>query len=154
MPNYYNPYLYQPQSWSLQNTQQPQTQPQQIQNGGFINVRSEQEARNYPIAIGTSVTFKDENAPYIYNKTMGFSQFDTPRFDKYRLVKEDSAEMQNSAQENVLNVEPINSSIDELKRQTEAIWGEIEELKKKYIININKKDGVNRDTKKHNANDK
>ena len=152
MPNYYNPYNYQqPQMWQMQNTQQTQTQPQQIQNGGFVSVRSETEARNYPIAIGTSVTFKDENAPYIYNKTMGFSQFDAPRFDKYRLVKEDASESEKATQENVLDIETINSSIDELKRQTEAIWSEIEELKKKYIEKKKKKE-QNNDTKKRDTN--
>ena len=56
----------------------------------FITVRSEAEARNYPVAYGNSVTFKDETSPYVYCKTV-FSQFDTPSFEKYRLVKEEDA---------------------------------------------------------------
>ena len=77
-----------------------QGQPvQQIQNGGFITVRSEAEARNYPVAPGTSVTFKHETAPYCYTKTMGFSQFEAPRFEKFRLVKEEEAESQQSAED-------------------------------------------------------
>ena len=60
----------------------------QIQNGGFITVRSEAEARSYPVAPGTSVTFKHETAPYCYTKTMGFNQFEAPRFEKFKLVKE------------------------------------------------------------------
>ena len=64
-------------------------QQQQIQNGGLVSVRSENEARMYPVAPGTSVTFKDENAPYVYTKTAGFSQLDMPVFEKYRLVKEE-----------------------------------------------------------------
>lgn len=88
--------------------QMPQTPPgqtmqgqpvQQIQNGGFITVRSEAEARNYPVAPGTSVTFKHETAPYCYTKTMGFSQFEAPRFEKFRLVKEEEAEYQQSAED-------------------------------------------------------
>ena len=71
----------------------PQAQPvQQIQNGGLVSVRNEMEARNYPIAPGNSVTFKDETAPYVYTKTMGFSQLDRPIFDKYRLIKEEPTE--------------------------------------------------------------
>ena len=62
----------------------------QMQNGGFVSVRSEMEAWNYPVKYGASVNFKDETAPYIYVKTMGLSQFDTPVFEKYRLVKEDT----------------------------------------------------------------
>ena len=68
----------------VQNTQQPT-----IQNGGFVSVPSETVARNYPVAPGNSVTFIDENAPYCYTKTMGFSQLDRPRFEKFRLVKEE-----------------------------------------------------------------
>lgn len=129
MPNYYAPYYYQPQQ-QMQAQPQPQAQPQ-IQNGGFVSVRNETEARNYPIAIGTSVTFKDENAPYIYNKTMGFSQLESPRFDKYRLVKEEVAEASNLPQTGDVNIEPINNSINALKAEIEAIWSEIEALKKK-----------------------
>ena len=102
----YNPYpqLYMPQNQQIpqnmqqampqsiqQNVPQQQTaQPPQIQNGGFVSVRSEQEARNYAVAPGTSVTFKDENSPYCYTKTKGFSQLEEPIFEKYRLVKEES----------------------------------------------------------------
>lgn len=90
--NYYtNPYLYQ-QAYQAQMQQQQmpqQGQPLQIQNGGFIPIRSEQEARNYPVAPGNSVTFKDETAPYVYTKTMGFSSLDRPIFEKYRLIKEE-----------------------------------------------------------------
>ena len=60
MPNYYNPYYQQPQM-----NYQPQQIPSQIQNNGFISVRSELEARNYPVAPGNSITFKDETAPYV-----------------------------------------------------------------------------------------
>lgn len=71
-------------------SQFPSQQPQmQIQNGGFLPVRSRQEAMNYPVAPGMSVTFKDESAPYIYTKTKGFNQFDEPIFDVYKLTKEE-----------------------------------------------------------------
>lgn len=64
-------------------------QPQQgIQNGGFVTVQSEEEARSYPVGHGMSVTFRDENAPYIYTKTLGFGQFDSPAFERYKLTKE------------------------------------------------------------------
>ena len=128
MPNFYNPY----QSNYYQPPQQMQVQTQpQIQNGGFVSVRNEAEARNYPIAIGTSVTFKDENAPYIYNKTMGFSQLDAPRFDKYRLVKEDAAEKPQDTQNETLDNSLIENTINDLKREIETIWAEIDVLKKK-----------------------
>ena len=88
----YYPAAYQPMV--QQPVVQPQVQPVQnapgrIQNGGFVTVRSEAEARDYPVAPGTSVTFKHETAPYCYTKTMGFSQFEAPRFEKFRLIKEE-----------------------------------------------------------------
>lgn len=89
----YNPYQYYPQQYQQNNQQMvgaqmslPQQQPQ---FGGFVSVRNENEARNYPVAPGNSVMFRDETAPYIYSKTMGYSQLDIPKFDKYRLVKEE-----------------------------------------------------------------
>lgn len=92
----YNPYPYpqyqQPQYQQPgQTVQTPGQQPAQppIQNGGFIPVRSIDEARNWPIAPGNSITFKDESAPYIYTKTMSYNQLETPRFEKFRLVKEE-----------------------------------------------------------------
>lgn len=127
-PNYYPQYQTQYQA-QMPTQAQPQMQPQaqpQMQTNGLISVHNEQEARNYPIAVGNSITFKDENAPYIYTKTMGFSQLDRPTFDKYRLVKEDT-----EPQKEVLSVEADNTALDELKADIEDIRGEIEALKKK-----------------------
>ncbi len=58
------------------------------QNGGFVRVRDETEAINYPVAPGYSVTFIDETASHFYVKTAGLSQFDRPTFDKFKLVRE------------------------------------------------------------------
>lgn len=91
---YYNPYYQQPS----------------VQNNSFVSVPSEDVARNYPVAPGNSITFKNENAPYVYTKTM-FSQFDQPTFEKYRLVKEGE--------------EKECCSKDEI----EKLWGEINALK-------------------------
>lgn len=104
---------------------QPQ-QPIQTQASGFVSVRSEAEARNYPVAYGNSVTFKDETAPYIYSKTMGYSQLDRPVFEKYKLVKEEAQEP--NPEPKISEAE--NSSFDELKGEIGQIWKEIEALKK------------------------
>lgn len=77
---YYNPY------------QQIYPQQQTVQDGGFVPAPNEAFARAYPVAQGKSVTFKDENAPYIYTKTVGVSQLDHPIFEKFRLVKEEAEE--------------------------------------------------------------
>lgn len=108
------PYYYQ--------NQQQQQQAQQIQNGGFLTVPNEAYARNYPVAPGNSVTFKDESVPYIYTKTMGFSQLDSPVFEKYRLVKEE-ATVPISAEPTRIDyqkeIDDIKSEIERLKKMIE-----------------------------------
>lgn len=86
--NYYPPPVYAPQYTQYQNQLLQQNQ-QATMSGNLISVHSEEEARMYPIQPGHSVTFKDENQPYIYTKTMGFSQLDRPVFEKYKLIKEE-----------------------------------------------------------------
>lgn len=91
-PQYGYPSYY-PQMQNIYGTQQPQ-QPvgqQQIRSGGIVSVANEDEARRYPVAPGYTVTMRDENGPYLYEKTMGFSQLDQPIFRKARIVFEDDA---------------------------------------------------------------
>lgn len=98
-PNYYNsfyqpmqpvpqmPVMQQPVPQPVQ--QQPVQAPQpEIRQNGFIRVKDEAEVDAYPIAPGNSVTFIHETQPFVYVKTLGFSQFDHPVKEKYRLVKE------------------------------------------------------------------
>ena len=82
-PSYY------PQVQSMYNAPQQQPVNQQIRSGGIVSVASEDEARRYPVAPGYTVTMRDENGPYLYEKTMGFSQLDQPIFRKARIVFED-----------------------------------------------------------------
>lgn len=94
--------------------QQPQ---QQIQNGGLVSVRSINEARNYPVAPGNSVTFKDENSPYIYTKTMGFSQLDRPIFEAFRLIKEDfTTETETKPTDYRQEIDELKMEIEKLKK--------------------------------------
>lgn len=124
----YPQYFY-PQQQMYPQVQNMQPQNMQIQNAGFVSVRSEAEARSYPVAYGNSVTFKDENAPYVYTKTMGFSQLETPRFEKYKLVKEEP----NLPQEAPLSAPSDNSHAYAEKSEIEAIWSEIEAIKKSLV---------------------
>lgn len=113
MNNYYYPsYQTQPNAYPVGSNQQ------QIQNGGFISVRSEQEARSYPVAIGNSVTFHDETSPYVYTKTMGFSQLDRPTFKKYKLVEEKIEE-------------EAPNEVDSLRSDIKKLWSEVNALKRK-----------------------
>lgn len=118
--------MYYPQNQQYQNMQQLQNMQQplmtQQNSNGFIIVRSEEEARNYPVGFGNNVLFKDETAPFVYSKTMGFSQLDKPVFEKYRLVKEESKD--------VVSVQEKVDNTDEIKNEISAIWNEINALKK------------------------
>lgn len=117
---------YYPQYYPQMQMPQAQAQPQQTQQAsGFVSVRSEEEARNYPVAYGNSVTFKDETSPYIYTKTMGFSQLDRPIFDKYKLVKEQTEE--------TVPTQKTDPKMADLESEIGRIWQAIDDLKKKEV---------------------
>lgn len=112
-----------------QNLQQVQQTAQATQNAGFLSVRSEAEARNYPVAYGNSVTFKDETAPYIYVKTMGFSQLDRPTFEKYRIVKENAPVDQTEVAEPKTEVKDYTEDIEKIKGDLVNARVDIDNLK-------------------------
>jgi hypothetical protein len=106
--------------------QQPSQQSnQQIQNGGFVVVHTEDEAMRYPVAPGNSVTFKIENQPVVIEKTMGFSQLDSPRIERFRLVKE-------NVEEQKTPVETVKYALaDDLEKLKTEIAGIKERLNRK-----------------------
>ena len=97
-PQYSYPSYY-PQMQNMYGTAQQQPAPQQIRSGGIVSVANEDEARRYPVAPGYTVTMSDENGPYLYEKTMGYSQLDQPIFRKARIVFEDDAIKQEKPEE-------------------------------------------------------
>ena len=101
-------------------------QPQMQSNNGIVSVRSEMEARSYPIAPGNSVIFKNESEPFIYTKTMGFSQLDQPVFECYRLVRETTQETTGATK----TAETEKCCSVELKGEIEALRERIEALEK------------------------
>lgn len=147
--NYYQ--QYQPYPYYYQQTPFPQqlsgagqgtTGQPQIQNGGFISVRSIEEAFNWPVAPGNSITFKDENSPYVYTKTKGFSQLEQPIFEKYRLVKEEDSpvkpvETQKSGAEcrdYGSEISSLQEEVERLKTQISGLQKELEEKAAKKAI--------------------
>lgn len=144
-PNYYgqpNPYYQQMQQQAQQQSQSVTNfnqQPQAIQQSGFVLVPSEQDARNYPVAPGNSITFKDENAPYCYVKTMGFNQLDRPTFERYRLVKEDSPVTAHNSPTSADSAEGSKDTAYALKSDLTAIWSELDTLKEKLKAQAEKK---------------
>lgn len=138
----YNPYqqIY-PQAMQAQAQQQPQQQ-QQIQNGGLVSVRNRAEAESYPIAPGNSVTFKDETAPFIYVKTMGFSQLDRPTFEMFRLVKEDAPNVPDNAPNNGVSQNSIDLSQYVVKSEFDALTARVDALEaSKSVRSAKKKEG-------------
>lgn len=82
------PYYGQNYMGAYQNLQGGYQTPQNSYQTSFVHVQSENEARAYPVAPNNSVTFIDENKPYLYTKTADASQLGGSRFEKYRLEKE------------------------------------------------------------------
>ena len=138
--NMQNPYYnnYQP----LQNMQQPQQNIPIAKSDSLIHVNSEQEARNYPVAPGNCVQFKDDTKPVIYIKTMSFNQFEAPLFEKYKLVKEEPEEPQEEKHEPVsysdmfANIDDFNN----LKDLVERLQADLSDLKlNNNIITVEEK---------------
>lgn len=143
---YQNQYMSQMQIPQMvqQQMQQPQMQPQMqqpvqqlppqqapqypVMQNGFVRVPSENDARMYPVAPGTSVTFIDENQPYCYTKTMDRSQLDRPQFRKYRLVEEaDTPVASQNTQEHALPAQEVDLSGYVLKTDLDVFKDEIED---------------------------
>ena len=155
--NYQNPYTMQYMQQNQAQLSNSNPQNPQIQSGGFVPVPSEAVARSYPVAPGNSVTFKDESLPYVYTKTMGFSQLDKPIFDKYRLVKEDSEEgetenPQVDVKENISKIieedvnpkiDKFNSDMNDIREDLDKVWDEVNALKRKSTTTKRKEVGSN-----------
>lgn len=117
------------QNWQsppqAQPTQQQFQQPvQQVQNIGYIPVPNEEVSRNYPVAPGNSLAFIREDRQYVYIKSMGFSQYDKPIFEKYELVKENE-----SVIEEQVVARDYGTEIDNLNRMLSDIQEELSSLK-------------------------
>ena len=139
--NYPQPNYYQQQQTQAQNLQQQQTS--QIQNGGFLPAPNENYVNSYPVGAGNCITFKIEGKPIVIEKSMGFSQLESPKIKRYRLVEEEEAEVIQEAPETVkpAEIEKINKNISDL-------WDEVNNIKSmvKKPVNIKKKVEVEDDT--------
>ena len=142
----YNPYSYQqyyPQNYQQNYQQQAQPQQPQIQNGGFLPAPNENYVNSYPVGAGNCITFKIEGKPIVIEKSMGFSQLESPKIKRYRLVEEEEAEAIQEAPETVkpAEIEKINKDISDL-------WNEVNSIKSmvKKPVNNKKKVEVEDDT--------
>ena len=140
VPNFYA----QPNQFS----QQQQPVGQQIRSGGIVTVSNENEARRYPVAPGYTVTMRDENEPYLYEKTMGFSQLDQPVFRKARIVFEDDDSQENQKQPPAAPV--VYAELSQLEELRNAVSAELTSLRT-MIESLNNKRRMNDDESKYDA---
>ena len=109
----------------------PQQQPvqQQIRSGGIVSVSGEEEARRYPVAPGYTVTMRDDTGPYLYEKTMGFSQLDQPIFRKARIVFEDAAQTVQEKQEHPSTPAVVYAELSQLEALRDAVAADLNALR-------------------------
>ena len=157
---YVNPYLNYPFQQNIQQPiQQPVTPVPQLSNQTMM-IATEEEVLKYPVAPGNTIPFKIDGKPLIIEKSMGMSQFDSPKYERFRLVKEgqnDNTEPINDKTEDkseyILKTEyeenrahteddikEIRNSIEE---STAQIYDEIDSLKKQINRNRIKKESAN-----------
>lgn len=125
-PFYQNPGVYPNYSQQPQQNQVNATQPimpkADMPMGFFVPVANENVARNYPVGYGNTVVFKDENSPRMYVKAMGYSQLESPIFEKY--VREEDKPISDD-----VNEKSNNLSYDDLKAEIDGVKGDIKWLK-------------------------
>ena len=129
---YYTPVnsIYQQPAPMSQMQAQQQPVQQQIRSGGIVSVSSEDEARRYPVAPGYTVTMRDENSPYIYEKTMGFSQLEQPIFRKARIIFEDDEPKQKKEEP---QPEPVYAELSQLEALRSAVISDIQKLQNYFM---------------------
>lgn len=106
--------------------QQTPQAPPPIRSGGIVSVPNEETARNYPVAPGVTVTMRDESGPYLYEKTMGYSQLEPPIFRKAKIVFEDSTPQ--GAQESAPEPQTVYAELAQLEALRGAVAGDIRDL--------------------------
>lgn len=125
-PFYQNPGVYPNYSQQPQQNQVNATQPimpkADMPMEFFVPVANENVARNYPVGYGHTVVFKDENSPRMYVKAMGYSQLESPIFEKY--VREEDKPISDD-----VNEKSNNLSYDDLKAEIDGVKGDIKWLK-------------------------
>ena len=128
----YNPYQYQNpfQQYPFQQQNQSLINQPQMQSGGFISVASEDEAVKWAVAPGNVITFKVQGKPIVIEKSMGFSQLEEPKVERYRLVKEDAPEPEPTNEPEYATracVDALEAEIGDLKKDVDTLMGRLQE---------------------------
>lgn len=123
---YYQPYGgYAQQNYYQQTPQQPSMMQSQSQTS-FVSIPNEDMVHTYPVGPGNCVTFKVEGKPIMIEKSMGFSQFDSPKIKRYRIVEEESLPVKTDSQEDKSTITYVKKSefdeiIDSIKKDIESL---------------------------------
>lgn len=125
MFDYRNPYSV-PNPYSNQNMNMNMPQMPQVQDNVIIPVQNEQEARNYLVAPGHSVNFKDENKPMVFYAKTVISQFEPPIFKIFDMVERTPESPVNAPQ----HTQTMDLSIYATKDEIQAVQKELQALKK------------------------
>lgn len=120
MYDYRNPFQY--QNPFQANVNIPTTP---IQDNMIVSVQSEQDARNYLVAYGHSIIFKDENKPLVFYTKTAISQFEPPVFKIYDLVERTQETPVNAPE----NVKSMDLSTFVTKDEFGALQKELQALK-------------------------
>ena len=72
---------------------------------------------------------RDETGPYLYEKTMGFSQLDQPIFRKARIVFEDAVQAANNKQEEASAPSVVYAELSQLEALRDAVSADIRDLR-------------------------
>lgn len=134
------PQQFQQQYQQPMQQQQPQQFQQQIQNGGFMSVRTEEEAYNWPIAPGVGMTFKVENAPVIIDKARGFSPLEQPVVKVYDMIERVPQQQQSAAAQpqEVPIAPPVDyaerADVEAIRLELEGFKADLEALKNQPIV--------------------
>ena len=142
MYNPYQMYAGMPNYNQFQQMPQQQVSQQQSPQSGIVHVQTEEEWRNYPVAPGNTIIFKNDNAPFIYTKTMDSSQLGQPIFEKFRLVKETDGE--ESVAETKAAESAFSADIKGIKSDIKFIKDKISEMDKRkraVVVDNTKKGG-------------
>ena len=148
-PTNYNPYQQQMQMAQMQQ----QLQNQQNINTLFMRSKTVDEARNYPVAPGTTIISVTDDAQHCCIKSLGTSPFDTPVFNEYDNIQNQQKQnevkqeiKEEIAQEAVeyATKKELNSYIEQfniignnfaiLKNENEKMRSEINKLKQELGI--------------------
>ena len=127
-PTMQQPMMQQQMPLTSQQTAQPVQQPTQtppIQNGGFVQIRSEEEVKSWPTAPGNTVTFIDETRTHLYTKTATYNQLEAPIIVRYQVIREDEP------------IAPVSTATPQapdyaLKKDLDAVVGALEGCKKEF----------------------